>query len=78
METYSPLGVGKLLSNEKINAVAKKNNVSPARVCIKYTALLDTIPLPRSRSFDHMKDIFFYDFELSQEDKEELDKISTL
>ncbi len=78
VEAYSPLGVGKLLSNEKINAVAKKNNVSPARVCIKYTALLDTIPLPRSRSYDHMKDNFFYDFELSQEDKEELDKISTL
>ena len=77
IEAYSPLGVGRLLSNEKINEIANKNNVSPARVCIKYTALLDTIPLPRSRSFDHMKDNFNYDFELSKEDKEELDQIKT-
>ena len=77
VEAYSPLGVGRLLNNEKINEVANKNNVSAARVCIKYTALLDTIPLPRSRSFDHMKDNFNYEFELSQEDKEELDQIKT-
>ncbi len=75
VEAYSPLGIGKLLSNEKINEIAKKNNVSPARVCIKYTVLLNTIPLPRSRNFEHMKDNFNYDFELSKEDIEELNKI---
>lgn len=75
VEAYSPLGVGRLLSNKTINEIAEKNNVSPARVCIKYAALLDTIPLPRSRSYDHMKDNFNYEFELPKEDKKELDKI---
>ena len=78
VEAYSPLGVGRLLGNETVVAVAKKYNVSPARVCIKYADLLDTIPLPRSRSKDHMKDNFEFDFDLSSEDKESLDHVKTL
>ena len=75
VEAYSPLGVGKLLRNEKIIEMAKKNNVSPAQLCIKYTDMLDTIPLPRSRSKEHMENNFHFDFNLSKEDKEALDKI---
>ena len=75
VEAYSPLGVGKLLKNEKIIEMAKKNNVSPAQLCIKYVDELDTIPLPRSRSKKHMENNFHFDFELSKEDKETLDKL---
>lgn len=75
VEAYSPLGVGKLLKNEKIIEMAKKNNVSPAQLCIKYTDMLDTIPLPRSRTKMHMENNFYFDFDLSKEDKEHLDKI---
>ena len=75
VEAYSPLGVGKLLKNEKIIEMAKKNNVSPAQLCIKYTDMLDTIPLPRSRSKKHMENNFHFDFELSKEDKDALDKL---
>lgn len=75
VEAYSPLGVGKLLKNEKIIEMAKKNNVSPAQLCIKYVDELDTIPLPRSRSKKHMENNFHFNFELSKEDKELLDKI---
>lgn len=75
VEAYSPLGVGKLLKNEKIIEMAKKNNVSPAQLCIKYVDELGTIPLPRSRSKKHMENNFHFDFELSKEDKEQLDKM---
>lgn len=75
VEAYSPLGVGKLLKNEKIIEMAKKNNVSPAQLCIKYVDELGTIPLPRSRSKKHMENNFHFDFELSKEDKEILDKM---
>ena len=78
VEAYSPLGTGRLMNNKTINEIAKKNNVSPAQLCIKYTDVLDTIPLPRSRSKGHMKDNFEYDFELSKEDKETLDKITAI
>lgn len=75
VEAYSPLGVGKLLKNEKIIEMAKKNNVSPAQLCIKYVDSLGTIPLPRSRSKKHMENNFHFDFKLSIEDKEQLDKM---
>ena len=63
------------MKNEKIIEMAKKNNVSPAQLCIKYTDMLDTIPLPRSRSKKHMENNFHFDFELSKEDKDALDKL---
>lgn len=75
VEAYSPLGTGRLMKNEIINQIAKKNNVSPAKLCIKYAADLDTIPLPRSKSKDHMEDNFHYEFNLSDEDKAVLDSI---
>ena len=75
VEAYSPLGVGKLLKNEKVIEMAKKNNVTPAQLCIKYAEMLDTIPLPRSRSKGHMENNFHFDFKLSKEDKETLDKL---
>lgn len=78
VEAYSPLGMGRLTSNKTVVRVAEKNKVSPARVCLQYAANLDTVPLPRSRSKGHMKDNFEYAFDLSQEDKEALDKVSTL
>ncbi len=78
VEAYSPLGVGRLLGNETVGEIAKKYNVSPAKVCIKYADMLGTVPLPRSRSKDHMKDNFEFDFELTQEDKTKLDGVKTL
>ena len=78
VEAYSPLGTGRLMSNETVKEIAAKNNVSPAKLCIKYTDALGTLPLPRSRSKDHMKDNFEYDFDLSDEDKAILDKVKTL
>ena len=78
VEAYSPLGVGRLLKNETIQKIAKKNAVSPACVCIQFRDTLGTIPLPRSRSKAHMKDNFEYGFELSQEDLAALQKIKTL
>lgn len=78
VEAYSPLGTGRLMSNQTVIDMAKKYNVSPAKLCIKYTDMLDTLPLPRSKSKEHMKDNFEFDFELSQEDKEILDNVKTL
>ena len=78
VEAYSPLGTGRLMKNETIKAVAKKNGVSPARVCLQFVDQLGTLPLPRSRSKDHMKDNYAYAFTLSGEDLEKLTKVKTL
>lgn len=78
VEAYSPLGTGRLMKNKLVNEIAKENNVSPAQLCIKYAEVLGTVPLPRSRSKGHMKENFEFDFNLSKEDKERLDKIDVL
>lgn len=78
VEAYSPIGTGRLIDNETVKEIAKKNGVSPAKLCIKYTDALGTLPLPRSRSKEHMKENFEFDFALSKEDMEILDKVSTL
>ena len=78
VEAYSPLGTGRLMDNKTVLEVAKKYNVSPAKLCIKYTDMLNTLPLPRSRSKNHMEDNFNFEFELSKEDKEILDKVKIL
>lgn len=75
VEAYSPLGTGRLMKDERVLELAKKNNVSPAKLCLKYAADLGTIPLPRSRSKNHMEDNFKYDFELPEEDRKILDSI---
>ena len=78
VEAYSPLGTGRLMKNSTVKEIAKKNGVSPAQLCIKYTVMLGTLPLPRSKSKEHMRDNFMYEFDLSQEDKEILDKVTVL
>lgn len=78
VEAYSPLGVGKLMRDEKIAEIAAKNNVSPAKLCLKYAESFGSIPLPRSTKADHMRDNFTYDFEIPAEDKAILDKMSGL
>lgn len=75
VEAYSPLGVGRLLENETINEIARKYDVSPAKVCLKYVDILGTISLPRSRSKEHMKDNFEFNFDLAPQDKETLDRV---
>lgn len=78
VEAYSPLGTGRLMKNSKVIEIAKKYGVSPAKLCLRYVDMLDTIPLPRSKSKDHMEDNFTYNFEISKEDKEILDNLTVI
>ena len=75
VEAYSPLGTGKLLGNEEINEVAKKYNVSAARLCIKYCLQKDTLPLPKSTHEDRIKANLEMDFDISDEDMKKLDNV---
>lgn len=78
VEAYSPIGTGRLLNNKKIVEIAKKYNVSPAQLAIKYDLDLGVIPLPRSKSKKHLEENLKLDFDISKEDKEILDKIKCL
>ncbi|MDP2425477.1 MAG: aldo/keto reductase [Candidatus Izemoplasmatales bacterium] len=75
VEAYSPLGIGYLLSNPNIQEVAKKYNVSPAQICIRYCIQKDTAPLPKSTHEQRILENTQVDFEIAPEDMAFLDTI---
>ena len=75
VEAYSPLGIGYLLDNKDIQAVAKKYNKSTAQICIKYLLQKNTAPLPKTTKEHRMIENADVDFEIKQEDMDFLDTI---
>lgn len=65
-EAFSPLGVGNLLDNEAVTAVARSHGKTPAQVLIRWNLQLGSIVIPRSSSPERIAsnaDVF--DFELT-------------
>ena len=75
-EAYCPNGHGNILNKPEIIEMAKKYNVSPAQMCVRYCVQLGTLPLPKSLSYDHIKENLEVDFEIAEEDMEVLKKLS--
>lgn len=75
VEAYSPLGIGFLLSNEQIQAMAKKYSVSPAQICIRYCLQKDTAPLPKSTHEARIQQNTEVDFIIADQDMQVLDTI---
>jgi 2,5-diketo-D-gluconate reductase A len=67
-EAYSPLGVGKLLENPAIAAVAAAHGKSPAQVLIRWSLQLGNVVIPRSSNPARIaENIDVFDFELTPE-----------
>lgn len=75
LEAYSPLGIGYLLSNPIIGEVAKKYEVSPAQICIRYCIQKNTAPLPKSTHEERIIQNTKVDFEIKPEDMAILEQI---
>jgi diketogulonate reductase-like aldo/keto reductase len=75
IEAYSPLGIGYLLNNETIKDMAKRYQVSPAQICIRYDLEKGTAPLPKSVHEHRMIENAQVDFQIKDEDMRILDAI---
>jgi len=75
VEAYSPLGTGTLLADPRIEVVARKYDVSVARLCIRYTLQKGTVSLPKTVHRDFMIANTQVDFEISPDDMAVLDAI---
>lgn len=76
VEAWSPLGAGKMLSDEMLLAFAKKYNKSAAQICFNWCVQHNVLPLTRTTKVERMlenKDI--YNFELEKEDILLIDKM---
>ncbi|NNL92956.1 MAG: aldo/keto reductase, partial [Saprospiraceae bacterium] len=66
IEGWSPLGRGKVFSNETLNEIAVKYNKSVAQICIRWALQNNVLPLPKSVTPIRIKEnIDVFDFELS-------------
>jgi len=75
VEAYSPLATGRILKHPQIEAFAKKYNVTPAQICIRYCLEKQTLPLPKSTHEQRIKENASIDFKISKEDIQKLDQI---
>jgi diketogulonate reductase-like aldo/keto reductase len=75
VEAYSPLGIGFLLDNVDIQAIAKKYNKTTAQICIRYLLQKEVAPLPKTTKKHRMIENSDVDFEINKEDMDFLDTI---
>lgn len=73
VEAWSPLGTGRMLSNETLNEIAAKYNKSTAQLCIRWCMQNGTVPLPKSVTPARIaENLDVFDFEISGEDMERI------
>lgn len=71
VEAWSPLGSGKLFKVDELKDMALKYNVSVAQLCIKWCLQNNTLPLPKSKNIERIKNnLDVFDFEIAKEDME--------
>lgn len=76
IEAWSPLGTGKMLSNETLMAIAEKYNKSVAHLCIRWCMQNGTLPLPKSVTPSRITDnLEVFDFEISDEDMQTINQM---
>jgi diketogulonate reductase-like aldo/keto reductase len=76
VQAWSPLGKGRVLSDERLVGIAQKYEKSVAQLCIRWCLQQDIVPLPKSVTPSRIEENFaVFDFTISPED---MDAISTL
>ena len=76
-EAYSPLGVGKVLENPVVTAIAASYGKSPAQVVIRWNLQLGNVVIPRSSSAERISEnLDVFGFELSTEDMDALNGLN--
>ena len=72
IEAYSPIATGRLLNNQEVIDMANKYKVSVPQLCIRYCQQIGTIPLPKSKTKEHIESNIKIDFDIEKSDLEYL------
>ncbi len=79
VEGWSPLGVGKLINNDVLVALAAKYGKTTAQIALRWSLQHNVIPLPKSVTPSRIaENLDIYDFELSVDDMVTIDEIPHL
>lgn len=76
VQAYSPIGHGAILGSEELQALADRYQVSVARLALRYTVQLGTLPLPKTSNPEHMRANADLDFVISDEDMDTMRRLS--
>jgi diketogulonate reductase-like aldo/keto reductase len=77
LEAYSPLGTGRLLSNEAVNQVAQRAGRTPAQVLLRWCLQHDVPAISKSTHRERIQEnAQIFDFALSGKDMAELDALA--
>ncbi|WP_018885018.1 aldo/keto reductase [Paenibacillus massiliensis] len=77
VEAWSPLGNGRLLTNELVQEIAGKYNKSVAQVILRWDLQHDIITIPKSINESRIiENADIFDFELSAEDMQKIDSLN--
>lgn len=75
VQAYSPLGTGKILNTPTIIEMAKKYDVTPAQLSIRYCLEKNTVPLPKTITPSRMVENSLVDFKIEDKDVKILDTV---
>jgi len=79
VEAWSPLGMGRLLSNPLLTSIAEKYTKSVAQLCIRWCLQHEVLPLPKSVTparIAENADVF--SFSVSEEDMRSIDNMANV
>ena len=71
-EAYCPNAHGRAKDFALVQSLAEKYGKSFAQICLRYGLSLDVVILPKSTSYDHLKENLDLDFTISDEDIKKL------
>lgn len=77
VETWSPLGSGKVLQDQTLTKLANKYNKSVAQIILRWNIQRGLITIPRSRNKDHIaENINVFNFQLADKDMEIINNLN--
>lgn len=78
VEAYSPLSRGKALDHQKVAEVAKNIGKTNGQVMLRWAIEHGTVPIPKTSHKERMiENLGIFDFELSKEQMQELNSLSS-
>lgn len=76
VEAWSPLGTGRMLTNETLKGIAARYGKSVAQLCIRWALQHGVLPLPKSVTPERIREnLDIFGFEISDADMQIIDRM---
>lgn len=77
IQAYSPITRNQKLDQKVLDEIAEKYQKSPAQILLRWNLQIETVPLPKASSEEHLKEnLDLFDFDISGEDMRRLSDLN--